>query len=446
MALSGLEIYKLLPKTNCRECGLPTCLAFAMQLAQKKAELSACPYASDEAKSILGAASEPPMRTIKIGTGPFAFEIGGETEMFRHEKTFYHQTAIFIGIDDDWEEDKIRQTVSEADGYIVERVGEKLEIDGFCLNNLSGDNRNFLKTAQLVKELTLRPVILCSSDPEAMREAAQILSGRKPVICSADNTFDEYVSIAKEYGSACVITGQNFGDLAARTEKIAAEGFKDIILNLDSADSGDALRANTILRRSALRKSFKPFGYPLISYLKSAPADEILADASAAICKYSSIIVLPEFSRELLMTLFTLRQNIYTDPQKPIQVDPKIAPIGEPDENSPVFVTTNFSLTYFIISGEIENAGISAWLVIPDCEGMSVLTAWAAGKFSGEKVAKFAKDAGLEEKVTTREIIIPGYVSTISGDLEEALPGWKVVVGPQEASDLAPFLKNYLKL
>ncbi|MBC8278833.1 MAG: acetyl-CoA decarbonylase/synthase complex subunit gamma [FCB group bacterium] len=444
MALSGLEIYKLLPKTNCRECGPPTCLAFAMQLAQKKAELSACPYASEEATSILGAASEPPMRTIKIGTGPFAFEIGGETEMFRHEKTFYHQTAIIIGIEDDWDEDKIRTIVSEADGCVVERVGEKLEIDGFCLNNVSGVGGTFVRTAELVKELTLRPVILCSSDAGAMKEAADLMSGRKPVICSAGDEFEAFVRIARECGGSCVVSGKDFEELAAQTDKIAADGFKDIILNLDSTDSGERLRANTILRRSGLRKGFKPFGYPVISYLKGVNDDELLADAAIGICKYSSIVVLPEYSREMLMTLFTLRQNIYTDPQKPIQVDPKIAAIGEPDETSPVFVTTNFSLTYFIISGEIENAGISAWLVIPDCEGMSVLTAWAAGKFSGEKIAKFAREAGLEEKVTTREIIIPGYVSTISGDLEEALPGWKVVVGPQEASDLAPFLKNYL--
>jgi acetyl-CoA decarbonylase/synthase complex subunit gamma len=160
-------------------------------------------------------------------------------------------------------------------------------------------------------------------------------------------------------------------------------------------------------------------------------------------CKYAGIMVLPRFETELMLSLFTLRQNIYTDPQKPIQVDPQLAAIGDPGPDSPIFVTTNFSLTYFIVSGEIENAGISAWLIIPDCEGMSVLTAWAAGKFSGESIGKFVKDIRLEEKVTTREVVIPGHVASISGDLEEALPGWSVAVGPQEASDLAPFIRNY---
>ena len=243
-----------------------------------------------------------------------------------------------------------------------------------------------------------------------------------------------------------MVSADSFDTLEGLTHKISGSDYKNLILNITGEHTADIMRKNSLLRRSALRKNFKPFGYPALTYLTGNSEAELLADAVTAICKYSSVVVLPGYSPEILMTLFTLRQNIYTDPQKPIQVDPKIAPIGEPDKDSPVFVTTNFSLTYFIISGEIENAGISAWLIIPDCEGMSVLTAWAAGKFSGEKIAKFALEAGIESKVDTRDIIIPGYVATISGDLEEALPGWNVVVGPQEASDLAPFLKNYFNV
>jgi len=445
MALTGLEIFKLLPKTNCKDCGLPTCLAFAMQLAQKKAELSACPHASEEAKRILGAASEPPMRTIKTGAGEFALEMGGETEMFRHEKTFYHQTAIFIAVEDNWNEDRIRSVMTEADNYMVERVGEKLTIDGFCLNNVSGDENKFLKAVSIYKETSLRPAILCGKNTAAMRKAAELLNGRKPIICPADGEIEEFPSIAKDCGGSLVVSDADFTQLAEKTQKILDSGFKEIILNSNSVGAGDLLQKNTIMRRAALRKSFKAFGFPTISYIRGDDDGEILADASLAVCKYSGAIVVPRFSKELLFTLFTLRQNIYTDPQKPIQVDPQIAAIGEPAANSPVFVTTNFSLTYFIISGEIENAGISAWLLIPDCEGMSVLTAWAAGKFSGQKIANFVKETGLSEKVSTREIVIPGYVASISGDLEEALPGWKAVVGPQEASDMAAFIKNYCR-
>ncbi len=202
------------------------------------------------------------------------------------------------------------------------------------------------------------------------------------------------------------------------------------------------MQNNTIMRRSALKNNFKPFGYPLFTYIRSEKEFDLLATASLLICKYDSIIALPFTNKAMLYTLFTLRQNIYTDPQKPIQVDPKVYPIGEPTPESPVFVTTNFSQTYFMVSGEIENSGISAHLVIADSEGQSVLTAWAAGKFVGEKIAKFIKDIRLEEQVKTRKIVIPGHVAQISGDLEEFLPGWEVIVGPQEASDIPSFVKN----
>ncbi|MBA7671456.1 Corrinoid/iron-sulfur protein large subunit [subsurface metagenome] len=216
----------------------------------------------------------------------------------------------------------------------------------------------------------------------------------------------------------------------------------DLILNLASKNAGLQLQHNTIMRRSALKKNFKSFGYPLFTFIQGENEFDFLAKASLFLCKYDSIIVLPRFNKAMLYTLFTLRQNIYTDPQKPIQVDPKVYPIGEPSPESPVFVTTNFSLTYFIVSGEIENSGISAHLVVCDTEGQSVLTAWAAGKFVGEKIATFIKDIKLEQQVKTRKLIIPGFVSQISGDLEENLPGWEVIVGCQEAADIASFVKN----
>ena len=446
MVMTGLQIFKLLPKTNCGECGVPTCLAFAMMLAQKKAELSGCPYASEEAKSVLGAASEPPMRTLRVGSGAYGFETGGETEMFRHQKTFYHQTAVFIRVEDSENMESIAANVSEADNYTVERVGERLHIDGFCLTNTSGDHDRYLAALKAVIANSSKAVILDCSDRSTARAALAMVESKKPIIYPGNGEASEFIELAQEYGASLIVSAASISELAAKTEKIFETGFKDILLNLKSSNLGDKLLSGTIMRRAALRKSFKPFGFPQVWFMEPGGEYEMLADAVLGTCKYAGIMVLPEFNREMLMTLFTLRQNIYTDPQKPIQVDPKLNPIGEPGPDSPVFVTTNFSLTYFIISGEIENAGISAWLVIPDCEGMSVLTAWAAGKFSGEKIGKFVKSIGLEEKVNIREIIIPGYVATISGDLEEALPNWKVIVGPQEASDLAPFIKNYLKL
>jgi len=213
-------------------------------------------------------------------------------------------------------------------------------------------------------------------------------------------------------------------------------------LNLQAQDPGRQLENNTILRRSALKKSFAPFGYPLFTVIDAENELDLLAKASMDLCKYSSIIVLPRFEKAMLYTLLALRQNIFTDPQKPIQVEPKLYSIGEPTPESPVFLTTNFSLTYFLVSGEIENSGTSAHLVVCDCEGQSVLTAWAAGKFVGETIAKFIKGIKLEERVNSRKLIIPGFVSQISGDLEEKLPGWEIVVGCQEASDIPAFVKS----
>ena len=441
MALSGLDIFKLLPKTNCGDCGVPTCMAFAMKLAQKKAELSECPHVSEEAKATLGAASEPPIRSVKIG-GSHSLEIGNETVMFRHEKTFFHQTGIAVELRTSEEEEKLLSRIKEIENYMVERVGEELKTDLFLICHDSNEKENFLRTINLVKQNSDKGIILDCSDEGALREGVEILKDDRPAVLLRKILSDEDIELAKANSVSLILTAPSLEDLAGQAEKARNSGASNIILNLESQNAGFQLQDNTIMRRSALKKNFKPFGYPLFTYIHPEKEFDLLATASLLICKYDSIIALPFYNKALLYTLFTLRQNIYTDPQKPIQVDPKVYPIGEPTPESPVFVTTNFSLTYFMVSGEIENSGISAHLVIADAEGQSVLTAWAAGKFVGEKIAKFIKDIRLEEQVKTRKIVIPGFVAQISGDLEEHLPGWEVIVGPQEASDIPSFVKS----
>ena len=441
MALSGLDIFKLLPKTNCGDCGVPTCMAFAMKLAQKKAELSECPSASEEAKATLGAASEPPIRSVKIG-GACSLEIGNETVMFRHEKTFFHQTGIAVELRTSEEEEKLLSRIKEIENYMVDRVGEELKTDLFLICHDSNEKENFVRTINLVKQNSDKGIILDCSDKEALREGVEILKNDRPAVLLRKILSDEDIELAKANSVSLILTAPSLEDLAGQAEKARNSGVSNIILNLESQNAGFQLQDNTIMRRSALKNNFKPFGYPLFTSIHSEKEFDLLAIASLLICKYDSIIVLPFYNKAMLYTLFTLRQNIYTDPQKPIQVDPKVYPIGEPTPESPVFVTTNFSQTYFMVSGEIENSGISAHLVIADAEGQSVLTAWAAGKFVGEKIAKFIKDIRLEEQVKTRKIVIPGHVSQISGDLEEHLPGWEVIVGPQEASDIPSFVKN----
>jgi len=441
MALSGLDIFKLLPKTNCGECGVPTCMAFAMKLAQKKAELSECPHASEEAKATLGAASEPPIRLLKIGSAN-ALEVGGETVLFRHEKTFFHQTGIAIELKTSDGTQANLEKITEISNLTVERVGEELSTDLFFITFDSDDKEAFLATVRIAKDNSNKGIILDCAQEEVLKEALDIVKDDRPAVLSRLTPSESILGLVKTHDANLILTGRSFEELEEQATAAKAAGVNNLIMNMESENIGAALQNNTIMRRSALKKSFKPFGYPLFAYINGKDKYDLLSKTCVQACKYGSIIVLPEYDKALLYTLFTLRQNIYTDPQKPIQVDAKVYPIGEPTPESPVFVTTNFSLTYFMVSGEIENSGISAHLVIADTEGQSVLTAWAAGKFVGEKIAKFIKEIKLEEQINTRKIVIPGFVAQISGDLEENLPGWEVIVGCQEASDIPSFIKN----
>ncbi len=444
MALSGLEIFKLLPKTNCKECGVPTCMAFAMKLAQKKAELAECPYASEEAKAALGAASKPPIRLVKIGVGAKAVEIGNETVMFRHEKTFFHQTAIALQLKPSEGEEKLLSKIREIENYKVERVGEHLKADLFFLSHDTDDKDAFMKLAKMAKDHSSKAIILDCPDKESLKAALEILRDDRPSIFLREGFSDGDLEAAKTFDTSLILTGTSFESLANQAEKAKKAGLEDLILNLDSRNLGHQLQNNTILRRSALKRNFEPLGYPLFTLIKAENGLDLLAKASMGLCKYASIVVLPQYDKAMLYALFALRQNIYTDPQRPIQVEPKLYSIGDPTPESPIFITTNFSLTYFLVSGEIENSGTSAHLVVCDCEGQSVLTAWAAGKFVGETIARFIKEINLEGQVTSRKLIIPGFVSQISGDLEEKLPGWEVLVGCQEASDIPAFVKTVI--
>jgi acetyl-CoA decarbonylase/synthase, CODH/ACS complex subunit gamma len=445
MALTGLQIQKLLPKTNCKECGSNTCLAFAMKLAAKKADLSECPYASDEAKAVLGAASEPPVKGIAFGADK-KLVLGEETVLYRHEKTFVHQTALAVNINDNDSPSSIDAMLSAIKNYVLERVGETLIVDMVAVTNNGGDAAAFAALAKKTWEAVKRPLIIKSASVKAMKSAAEAVKGSRGILCAATpENADELKSIAEENGHVLAVTATDMDSLHALTTRLKAAGFNDLVLQFQTGSFAEQFQTNSIARRGALKDQVKAMGYPTLRFIE--PVDDFGATSQAIseIIKYGGVCVLPKFDPALLCSLMTLRQNIYTDPQKPIQVEPKIYQVGEPKSDSPVFVTTNFSLTYFIVSGEIENSGTSAWLVIPECEGMSVLTAWAAGKFSGASIAKFIKGTNLEATVTTRDIIIPGYVSQISGELEENMHGWKVVVGPQEAVDIESFIKAKIK-
>jgi acetyl-CoA decarbonylase/synthase, CODH/ACS complex subunit gamma len=446
MGLSGLAIYKLLPKTNCKECGFPTCLAFAMKLAARQAELSACPYVSEAAKAELDAASAPPIRLVSIGSGERKIEIGNETVLFRHEKTFYHQPGIFYRLRDTEPAEAFTARLGEIARYKVERVGMTLRVDGVVIENKSHDVATYAARVGQAVAAGLA-VVLMGDNPAALAAALKVAQGMAPLIYAVqDGNMDAFATLALQYSVPLAVRGAGSLDsLADLTQKLDAKGVKDLVLDPGTRGWGDSLTMATQLRRLALKKNLRSVGYPTITFPGegAAGADEEALLAAQAVAKYAGLIVLDHFDPALLYPLLTLRQNIYTDPQKPIQVSPGLYEIGNPKPESPLLVTTNFSLTYFSVAGEVEGSGIPAWLLICDAEGMSVLTAWAAGKFDAERIAKAVKTSGVLDKINHKKIVIPGFVSSISGELEEELPGWQIMVGPREAIGIPSFLKYF---
>ena len=436
MPMSGLQIFKLLPGTNCKECGLPTCLAFAMKLAAKGASIDDCPDASDEAKTTLGAAAEPPIRTLRVG--PDRIATGGETVCYRHEKTFLNPPLIGVGVADDLTADELTARVDAIVGYQIERVGETLGIELVWLRSCGGD---LSAAANVVQQRWRGAVAIESSDAEQLRAAAGVLGARKPLLLGVSD-LDALLAVARDTGGVPVLGAATADELAALSARAKAAGVEDVLLQVTAESAGVHNEQHTVIRRAALRDGVKELGRPVLMTLRSG--EQAIADGVVGICRYASVLLVPDLDEALLYPLLTLRQSIYSDPQKPIQVEPGIYPIGDPGPDSPAFLTTNFSLTYFMVSGEIENAGVSAHLVVPDCEGMSVLTAWAAGKFTGEKVGAFVKAENLPGWADGKPFVIPGYAAMLLGDLEEALPGANVMVGPQEAVDIGAFVKQRL--
>jgi acetyl-CoA decarbonylase/synthase complex subunit gamma len=442
MALSGLEIYKLLPQTNCKECGFPTCLAFAMKLAAKQVELKDCPYVSEESKIKLEAASAPPIRLIKVAGTNGKLQVGNETVLYRHEKTFYHKPGIFWRLQDSENADDLKKKASTAEAYHVDYVGIDLRLDGFAIDATSDEPTTFAGAVEAVRSVSEKPFILITSNPEVAKAGIEASGDTLPLLYAADSeNWEDMAGIAKEANVPLAVRGETLEELADLTKKLTDAGLEDLVIDPSVTGYLDSLTKLTAIRRLALKENFRPLGFPIITFPGlSGDADQTLL-AAEHISKYAGFVVLENFEPASLYPLMVLRENIYTDPQKPIQVQPGIYELNGPDANSPLLVTTNFSITYFSVANEVEGSGWPAWLMVADAEGMSVLTAWAAGKFDAERIAKSVKTFNAEEKVTHKKIIIPGLVAVISGELEEELPGWEIMVGPRESVDIASYLK-----
>lgn len=446
MGLTGIQIFKLLPKTNCGECGVPTCLAFAMNLASGKAELEKCPYVSEEAKEKLASESAPPIRPLTVGVGDYAVKVGGETVLFRHEKTFVNPPGFAVLVATDEDKASVAGKIQRFKAAQFDRVGLKLRAEMFAVKDNGGDAAKFCALAKTVSDETGAAMIFISDSTDVLTSAADSFKDKKPLLYAA--TADNAEALGKLAKAAeCPVAVKGAGSLdsvIALTEKLSAAGLKDIVIDTGTRNLKKAFEEQILIRRAALKDRFRPLGFPTIIMANEMAGDlmeEALVSATF-VAKYGAIIVMSDIQPHVVFPLLLDRLNIYTDPQRPMTAEQGIYPINNPDANSPVMVTCNFSLTYFIVSSEIESSRVPAWLCVQDTEGLSVMTAWAAGKFSGETVGTFINKCGIKDKVSHKEVIIPGYAAGISGELEEELGGWTVKVGPREASQIPKFLKS----
>jgi len=445
MALTGLQIYKLLPKTNCGDCNFPTCMAFAMQLAAKKVSLDQCPHVSEEARKALAEASAPPMKLVRIGEGENRLEVGQETVLFRHEEKFYHPTGVAILVEDSLSDEEIDRKIDAISKLKFTRVGEQIGVDLVALRHVSSDGGRYSQLAAKIQEKTGLPLILICQDTSLLEDALKKVGDKRPLLYAATkDNFERMASLAKSYNCPLSVRAESLEELADLTQNIKKMGVDELVLDPDTRETGKALCELTKLRRLALKKVFRPLGYPVIIFTSEDNPFQEVAQATTYVCKYASIVVMKAETPWQILPLLTVRQNIYTDPQVPNAVEAKLYEIGAVTPKSPVIVTTNFSLTYFTVESEVENSKVPTYISVVDTEGLGVLNAYAGDKWSPEKIAKTLEAQKVREKVEHNTIIIPGLVAVFRAELEEEF-GWKVLVGPEEAARIPSFLKNEWK-
>ena len=438
MALKGLDIFKLSPKKNCKECGSPTCMAFCMKVAQGAVSIDKCPYFSDDAKAMLNEQTAPPMKTITVGD----HKLGGETVLFRHEKTLVNKNLYAVCVCTECEDaDKKLADLQKVD---YERIGERMYVEFVFVRNKGNDADKYV---ELVKKAaaTGRSLVLECWDVDCAK-AALAVAGKDTILDGATpDNWEAMNAVATEAGVALGVWAENISDLYDTVKKLEAAGNKNLVLDVTGATAKETLANAVLVRRTAIKDGDRSFGYPsIVNVAKLAKGDLHLQTAYASMFteKYASIIVMENMTYAQALPLYGLRQNIFTDPQKPMKVEAKIYPLNGADENSPCALTVDFALTYFLVSGEMERSNAPVNLIITDASGMSVLTAWAAGKLSSSTIKKTFEELDIENKIKNRTLIIPGKVAVMKGEIQEKLPGWNVVVGPAEAVQLPKYLKD----
>ncbi len=451
MALTGLDIYKLLPKTNCKDCGFATCLAFAMALAQKKASLDKCPHVTAQAKLVLESASQPPIKLVTIGVGDKRLEMGNETVMYRHEQKFYHPAGIGLLVEDTLNDTELDDRLLKINDLKFERVGQQISVDLICVKNSSGDSAKFITVVNKVASMTTLNIALSSGSAKTIEEVIHNGSpglslgyhARRPlIICEGGSDLNDFIKLAKENKLPLAVICVSPEDAAQTTQMIKKAGVEEIVIGIKGKGASDTIQDFTSIRRTALKRPERSLGYPLLAFTGATEPYAELAEAVSYVLKYASLVIVKNTDKDFILPLLVARQDIYSDPQKPVQVEPKVYEVGRVGKGSPVIITTNFSITYFTVAGEVEASKVPTYIVCCDAEGMSVLTAWAAEKFTPESIDKTIKSLGVEKLVDHKRLVIPGYVSVMSGKLEE-ITGWKIFVGPREASGIPNYLRNY---
>ena len=446
MALKGLDIFKLSPKKNCKECGSPTCMAFSMKVAQGAADISACPYFSEEAKASLMEATAPPMKTVKVGAGDKEMSLGGETVLFRHEKTVVSKTRYAVSLCNCMDDATIEAKLADIPKVDYDRIGERMYVEMVYVNYAPEAGAD--KYLELVKKAAGldRVLILGCADPEVAKQAVELVKADKPILNGADaSNYEAMSAVATAAGIVLGVTGANIEDTYETIKKLEALGNKNLIIDVGVSSVKEAYKTAVLLRRTAIKDGDRSCGYPsLVQANVLAKGDSHMQAALASLftMKYGSVVVLEDMTYAQALPLYGLRQNVFTDPQKPMKVEPGIYAINGADENSICLTTVDFALTYFVVSGELERSGVPCNLIISDAGGLSVLTAWAAGKLSSSTIAKYFAEADIEGKIKNRTLVIPGKVAVLKGEIEAKLPGWNVVVGPAEAVQLVKFLKD----
>ena len=440
--VTGIEIYKLLPKTNCGDCNFPTCMAFAMQVAAKKASLDQCPHVSEEAQSALGEAQAPPMRTVKIGTGEREFIAGGETVLFRHEEKFHNPTGLAIRVSASLPPDELDKRLERINSLHFVRVGETIGVNLVAIDRDGVDAQSFAEAVGKIKQKTDLPLILVCSDPDVLGPALEIAREARPLIAAAtQDNWKAMADLAAKHEVPLAVSASNLEGLAELTGQISETGVQDLVLNPITGNLIDSLTTLTRLRRLALEKVFRPLGYPTMVITDSASSAEETGQATSYICRYAGIVLMNGMESWEVLPLLTTRQNIYTDPQVPNAIEAKLYEIGEPGPDAPVLFTTNFALTYFTVAGEVENSRVPTLITVADTEGLGVLNAYADDKLTAEKVIKTVQEQGAMDKVDHNKLIIPGLVAVLRMEIQED-SGWEVIVGPEDAAGIPHFLKT----